>query len=516
MLSLIGYQSLTLIYESANSEVYRGIRQSDNRPVILKLLKQNYVTSSKLTRYRQEFEILSSLDVEGVIKAYSLETHKRNLIIILEDFQAVSLKKWLENKRFSLKEFLNIALLIVISLGLIHDHNIIHKDLNPSNIVFNPTTGELKIIDFGIATALSQENLTLKNISNLEGTLAYISPEQTGRMNCSLDYRTDFYSLGVTFYEILTGTLPFITQDSLELIHCHLAKQPLSPHEIDSNIPQVLSSLIMKLMAKTAAERYQSSYGIRADLEECLRQLTFSGNIHDFPLATQDIINKFQIPQKLYGRDAEVAHLLASFERVANPTSQGSFEGGREEGAGESPSGSELMLIDGYSGVGKTALVREIYKPLSEKQGYFISGKFDQLQRNIPYSAIVSAFSELIQQLLSESKTRLEQWRQKLLDVLGINAQVVIDVIPELELIIGKQPETAILGAIEAQNRFKLVFQRFITAFCAEEHPLVIFLDDLQWADSASLKFIELILSQQNTQYLLLIGAYRNNEVSNC
>lgn len=504
MLSLIGYQSLNLIYESANSEVYRGLRQSDNRPVILKLLKQSYVTPPKLTRYKQEFTILSSLDAEGVIKAYSFKCYQRTAIIILEDFAASSLKKWLGEKRFSLEEFLNLALLIVSSLESIHDHNIIHKDINPSNIVFNSNTGELKIIDFGIATALSQENPTLKNINTLEGTLAYISPEQTGRMNCSLDYRTDFYSLGVTFYELLTGKLPFITQDPLELIHCHLAKQPLSPHEIDSNISPLLSDLVMKLMAKTAGERYQSSYGIRADLEECLRQLTFSGQIQNFPLATQDIINKLQIPQKLYGRDQEVAHLLASFERVTNPSSQGLEKAG----------GSEFILIDGYSGVGKTALVREIYKPLSEKQGYFISGKFDQLQRNIPYSAIMSAFSELIQQLLSESKTQLEQWRHKLLEVLGINAQVVIDVIPELELIIGQQPETAILGSVESQNRFNLVFQSFITAFCTAEHPLVIFLDDLQWADSASLKFIELILSQQNIQYLLLIGSYRSNEVN--
>ena len=285
MLSLIGYQNLTLIYESANSEVYRGTRQSNNRPIILKMLKQKYLTSSKLIRYKQEFQILSSLDVEGVIKAYSFESYQRTAIIVLEDFAASSLKKWLGEKRFSLEEFLNLALLIVISLGSIHDRDIIHKDLNPSNIVFNPTTRELKIIDFGIATALSQENLTLKNINTLEGTLAYISPEQTGRMNCSLDYRTDFYSLGVTFYELLTGRLPFITKDPLELIHCHLAKQPLSPHEVDSNIPQVLSTLVMKLMAKTAEERYQSSYGIRADLEECLRQLTFSGNIQNFPLA---------------------------------------------------------------------------------------------------------------------------------------------------------------------------------------------------------------------------------------
>jgi predicted ATPase len=387
-------------------------------------------------------------------------------------------------------------------LGAIHTLNVIHKDINPIQYRFNPETETLKIIDFGISTVLTRENPTLKNPNVLEGTLAYISPEQTGRMNRSLDYRTDFYSLGITFYELLTGQLPFETTDVLELVHCHIAKQPVPPHQLLPEIPKVVADIVMKLMAKTAEERYQSAWGVKADLEECLAQLQENGNVTDFPLASSDISDKFQIPQKLYGREAEVETLLTAFERV-----------GREN-VGTEKSKIEMMLVAGYSGIGKSALVAEIHKPITEKRGYFISGKFDQFQRNIPYSAIVSAFKGLVPQLLSESEAQLAKWREKLLAAFGVSGQVIIDVIPEVELIVGKQTPVPELAPTESQNRFNLVFSQFIRAFCTKEHPLVIFLDDLQWADSATLKLIELMMTDNETQYLFLIGAYRDNEVS--
>ncbi|MGK7925128.1 MAG: AAA family ATPase [Spirulina sp.] len=322
-------------------------------------------------------------------------------------------------------------------------------------------------------------------------------------MNRSLDYRTDFYSLGVTFYELLTGQLPFPTADAMELVHCQIAKQPVPPCKLvgrhgDEFLPTIVSDIVMKLMAKTAESRYQSAWGLKADLEECIGQWETTGTIEDFPLGSQDISDKFQIPQKLYGREQEIATLLAAFERVA----------AREQ------SKIEMMLVAGYSGIGKSALVQEFYKPITEKRGYFISGKFDQFQRNIPYSAIVAAFQGLVRQLLTESSTQLNQWREKLLAALGPNGQVIIDVISEVELIIGKQSAVPSLGPIESQNRFNLVFGNFIRVFCAPEHPLVIFLDDLQWVDSATLKLIELIMTDNDTQYLFLIGAYRDNEVS--
>ncbi|GAB4178509.1 MAG: AAA family ATPase [Coleofasciculaceae cyanobacterium] len=516
MITLPGYQIFAQIYESVNSLVYRGKREQDNKTVILKVLKEDYPTLQELTRYKQEYEIIRNLNTDGVVKAYGLAPYQRTLVIILEDFGGESLKKWLNylvgrQIKVSLPEFLNIAIKTSEILGHIHSSNIIHKDINPTNIIFNPETGILKIIDFGISTVLSRENPTLKHPNVLEGTLAYMSPEQTGRMNRTLDYRTDFYSLGVTFYELLTERLPFETTDALELVHCHIAKVPTPAHQLNPEIPKAVSDIVMKLMAKTAEERYQSAWGIKADLEECLNQFQTKGEISEFPLGSQDISDKFQIPQKLYGREAEVEALLAAFDRVAAQTD---FDRDARINADNPKSKIEMMLIAGYSGIGKSSLVAEIHKPNTRLHGYFISGKFDQFQRNIPYSAIVNAFKGLVRQLLSESEVQLTQWREKLLAAFGANGQVIIDVIPEVELIVGKQSPVLELGPTESQNRFNLVFAQFIRAFCTKEHPLVIFLDDLQWADSATLKLIELMMTDNETEYLFLIGAYRDNEVN--
>ena len=531
MISLSDYQISAQIHRSANSLVYRGSRKPDNLPVILKVLRQNYPTPTQLTCYKQEYQITHNLDFEGVVKAYSLENYQNTLVIIFEDFGGESLRILQEQQQFTLQEFLQIAIAITNALGNIHTAKIIHKDINPANIVYNPHTKQLKIIDFGISTQLNQENTTLKNPNLLEGTLAYISPEQTGRMNRPLDYRSDFYSLGVTFYELLTGQLPFQTQDSLELIHCHLAKQPVPleqfriqhgdwtirgnlrfPHRQNSEfkIPKVISDIVMKLMAKTAEERYQSAWGIKADLEECLQQLEITGKIASFTLATQDLTSRFRIPQKLYGREKEVASLLEAFGRV----SEAEIIKGESAARKNFSSQVEVMLVSGYSGIGKSALVKEIYKPITQKKGYFIAGKFDQYQRDIPYYAIIRAFRELVGQLLTESEAQLKQWQDKLQAALGVNGQVIIDVIPEVELIIGKQPAIPELQPTEARNRFNLVFQNFIQVFTQPEHPLVLFLDDLQWADLASLKLMQLLVNAPDVNSLLLIGAYRDNEVS--
>jgi predicted ATPase/signal transduction histidine kinase/CheY-like chemotaxis protein/tRNA A-37 threonylcarbamoyl transferase component Bud32 len=493
MLTFPGVRVTAKIYESANSLVYRALRDSDSQPVILKILKENYPTPQELSRYRTEYQITKSLNLTGCIKAYDLQPYQNTLVMFVEDFGGESLKIWMKQKQFSLQEFLGIAIATAESLGFLHAANIIHKDINPSNIVFNPDNGQLKLIDFGISTKFTRENPTLKNPNVLEGTLAYMSPEQTGRMNRSLDYRTDFYSLGATFYKLLTGQLPFNSREPLELVHFHLAKQPLPPSKINPAIPSILSDIILKLMAKNAEERYQSAWGIKADLEKCLNQLINHQIISNFELASQDFSEKFKISQKLYGREKEIATILSAFEGVNQV--------------------SKLVVIAGYSGTGKTALVQELYKPITEKRGYFIKGKFDQYQRNIPYSAILTALRELIKQLLTENDEKLKNWREKLLQALGINAQVIIDIIPELELILGKQSPISELGLTESQNRFNLAFQNFIKVFTKPEHPLTLFLDDLQWADVASLKLMQILISACSPG-LFLITAYRDNEVS--
>ncbi|MBD1805629.1 AAA family ATPase [Microcoleus sp. FACHB-SPT15] len=499
MISLPDITIVSQIYESANSLVYRGILNRNQQPLILKLLKEDYPATAELYRYQQEYEIIRRLNLKETIKAYELRKYHNTQVMLLEDVGGESLKILIEERSFSLPEFLHLAIKIADALGKVHQKNVIHKDINPSNIVLNPQTRQLKLIDFGLSTLLPQENPSLKSPNVLEGTLAYMSPEQTGRMNRPLDYRSDFYSLGVTFYELLTNQLPFESVDALELVHCHIAKQPIYPHEINPEIPLTVSDIVMKLMAKTPEERYQSARGINADLETCLTQYK-NGAIQRFTLGCQDTSPQLRIPQKLYAREPQIESLLTAFER----TSLGQ---------------TELMLISGYSGIGKSALVQELYKLIPQKRGYFIKGKFDQFHRDIPYQALVAALQELVRQLLTEPELQLQQWRERIGHALGANGQIIIDIIPDVELIIGKQKTIPELPSTEAKNRFNLVFQNFIQVFCKQEHlltkaPVVLFLDDLQWADTATLQLLQLIMTHANTHYLFLIGAYRDNEVS--
>ncbi|MFB2936239.1 AAA family ATPase [Aerosakkonemataceae cyanobacterium BLCC-F154] len=494
-ITLPGYEIIESIHEGWNTVIYRAKYLATANPVIIKTLKAEYPTLEDISRLRHEYKILQPLNLEEVIKPIALENYQNGLALILEDFGQPSLKGFITHNSVNITEFLQIAIQVVAALEKLHQNKIVHKDIKPHNILVSSQLKEIKIIDFSIATRLTRENAAYSSLNLLEGTLAYISPEQTGRMNRYIDYRTDFYSLGVTLYEILTGQLPFVTEDPMELVHCHIAKQPIAPHQLKPEIPLTVSSIIMKLLAKNAEDRYQSAVGIKVDLEDCLTQLKTTGKIADFPPGQRDNSGQFLIPQKLYGRETEVEKLMVAFERVSSGT-------------------SEMMLVSGYSGIGKSALVNEVHKPIVGKKGYFIAGKFDQFKRNIPYAALIQAFSQLIRQLLTESPTQIATWKEKLLNALGENGQIIIDVIPQVELIIGSQPEAPQLDPTESQNRFNRVFQQFIHVFAQKSHPLVLFLDDLQWADSASLKLIQLLTTVTDSQYLLMIGAYRDNETS--
>ncbi|MDZ7964129.1 MAG: AAA family ATPase [Nostoc sp. DedSLP03] len=490
-----GYHITEELYNGSRTLVYRGYREADSLPVTIKLLKNPYPSFGELLSFRNQYAIAKNLNSPLIVQSYSLQAYQNGYALVMEDFGGISLKEWqLSQSRQSLQEFLVIAIALCNTLDLLYHERIIHKDIKPSNILINPATKQVKLIDFSIASLLPQETQTVINPNVLEGTLAYISPEQTGRMNRGIDYRTDLYSLGVTFYELLTGELPFASNDPMELVHCHIAKLPLLVYDINRQIPFVLSEIVNKLMAKNAENRYQSALGLKFDLENCLTQLQFSGKIESFEIASRDVCDRFIIPDKLYGRDMEVQTLLQAFERV-------------------SLGATEMMLVAGFSGIGKTAIVNEVHKPIVRQRGYFIKGKFDQFNRNIPLSAFVQAFRDLMEQLLSETDRQLAQWKDKILCALGENGQVLIEVIPELEQIIGKQPSAPELNGSAAQNRFNLVFVKFIAAFATLEHPLVIFFDDLQWADSASLSLMQVLMSQSEVDSLLTIGAYRDNEV---
>ncbi|MEG4203043.1 AAA family ATPase [Microcoleus sp. Pol7_A1] len=515
MLKFSKYQINITLHEGVETIIYRGQTPTDGPTAILKVLKAEYPTLEAITRLKHEYQIRQNLDSEQIVKAISLETFDHRLGIVLEDFGGESLAKLLEKETLSLQANLNILIQIVKALQYLHFHHIIHKDIKPSNIIINSQTKQVKITDFGIATKLNKENPQFNNPNSVEGTLAYMSPEQTGRMNRTLDYRTDFYSLGITLYEMLTGKLPFPSNDPLEIVYSHIAVQPIYPHQINSEIPVAISEIVMKLMAKNAEDRYQSAAGLLADLENCLHQLETTGQIADFIPGRLDILSQLLIPQKLYGRENQVNELLAAFERVRAGLANKLLAKPATLEQNSPPSGSsELMLVSGYSGIGKSAVVNEVSKPITRSKGYFISGKFDQLKRNIPYASLIQAFNSLLRQLLTESTLSLEIWRTKILTALGTDGQVIADVIPKVELIIGKQPEVPELAPVESQNRFNRVFKEFIRVFAQKEHPLVIFLDDLQWADSATLKLMQILITDPDQEYLLLIGAYRDNEVS--
>jgi predicted ATPase/signal transduction histidine kinase len=516
-ITLAGYQTENLIYNGSRTLVYRGIKRDEGKAVVLKKPRHQYPTFNEILQLRHQYALTKNLAIPSIVKPLALEKDGSSYVLVMEDVGGVSLSEYYRERHLSLEEFFPVAIALTKILAELYQNRVIHKDIKPSNILINPDTLEIFLIDFSIASLLPRETQQLTNPNVLEGTLAYISPEQTGRTNRGIDYRSDFYALGVTFYQLLAGQLPFSSDDPMELVHCHIAKKPTPPHAVKREIPEMLSAIIIKLMAKTPEERYQSAAGIERDLTECWQQWQQTGEIKHFELGQKDRSDRFIIPEKLYGRETEVRALLDAFNRIANPShtphTPHAPHTSHTSHTSHTPHTPQMMLVAGFSGIGKTAVVSEVHKPIVEKRGYFIQGKFDQFMRDIPFSAFAEALGDLIEQLLGESEERLQQWKAEILAALGEQCQVIIDVIPVLETIVGPQPAVAQLSGGEAQNRFNRLFGRFIKVFTTKEHPLVIFLDDLQWADSASLKLIQLLTSQSETGYLLLVGAYRDNEV---
>ncbi len=489
-----GFEAETKIHIGSDVEIYRGRSTADGQPVIIKYIPVSDELSHSIINIKNEYEIINYLDSNAISRIFRFQREQKGFVLVLEDIGGVSLKDYIQIKPFNLETYLKICIRLADILSEIHKKKVIHKDIKSDNIIFNEESSECRFIDFGISTRLSKEETSASPLGILEGSLQYISPEQTGRMNRALDYRTDFYSLGVTFYELFTGKLPFESEDPLELIHYHLAKNPASPAEINSNIPEQISKIILKLMEKTAEDRYQTAFGLKYDLEKCLEQLQKNSAVFSFALGEKDISDEFRIPQKLYGRDKDIENLLNEFKTVLH--------------SGQ----TSAILIGGYSGAGKSSLIREINKPITEFKGYFLTGKYDQYNRNMPFSAIIQIFSSMVKIILADTPEEIAKWKIRIQSAVGKNGKVVTDVIPELEFIIGQQPELPELGPAEEANRFNLVFQKFVSVLASKERPIAIFLDDLQWADSASLGFIKILLTEPTVKSIFLIFAYRDNE----
>ncbi|WP_437618984.1 AAA family ATPase [Sorangium sp. So ce1151] len=488
------YVALEVIHEGADTILYRARHRQSDRPVVLKVLRRDHASPRALGRLHHEYEVARALDTPVVVKPCAIEALGDQVALVLEDFGGRSLDKLLDGP-MPLDRFFPIALRLSAALAELHRQHIIHKDIKPQNLLCNPETGEVKITDLGIACLAPRESQELVHDGLIEGTLAYMAPEQTGRMNRWIDERTDLYSLGVTFYEMLTGALPFHASDPVAWVYCHIAQKPQPPHALVPSIPPALSAVVLKLLAKAAEERYQSALGLRYDLDACFAQLRASGTIQAFPLGQRDISDRFQVPQRLYGREREVEALLAVFDRVA---AQGR---------------PELALVSGYSGIGKSSLVAELHRPVARARGFFLRGKFDELKRDTPYHAFLQAFRGLVQEILCVSEEELERWRQRLRDALGPSGGLLADVLPELALLLGPQPPAPELPAAEARHRFHATLRRFVAACVQKEHPMVLFLDDLQWADAGSLQLLEQLITHAEADHLLLVGAYRDNEI---
>ena len=446
------YALLETIYQGSRTKVYRAVEEATQRPVVIKTLSQAYPTFDELVQFRNQYNITKNLSIPGIVKPLKLESLGNGYALVMEDLGCLSLQIYYEQNSLELTDILVLTIQLTESLHQLHQAGIIHKDIKPANILIQPESKEIKLIDFSIASLLPKETQAIESPKGLEGTLAYLAPEQTGRMNRAIDYRADFYALGATLYQLLTGQLPFTSEDPMELIHCHIAQMPPTVTQVNPEVPEMVSRIVSKLMAKNAEARYQSALGLRHDLDLCLEQLRSEGTIAEFELGQRDLSDHFNIPEKLYGREVEVQTLLTAFDRVA-------------EGS------SEMMLVAGFSGIGKTAVVNEVHKPIVRQKGYFIKGKFDQFNRNVPLSAFVQALRDLMGQLLGESDAELAQWQTKIMAALEDKGQVLIEVIPELERVIGSQPPVPDLSGAAAQSRFNRLLKSSLLFLLLQSIP---------------------------------------------
>ncbi len=490
MIQLPGYELGAVVFRNANTAVYRGTH--DDRAVMIKV-PVGRATNRVQERYAHAWRIGRQFKADPfVVEHLALESTATEIALITEDFGGTALDQVLSDRRLSLREALNIAISVAKALSTIHQRNIIHKDLCPGNIATCVKTGATKLLDFSISSQLSREKAALQSERLIEGTLAYLSPERTGRMNRPVDYRSDFYSFGVTLYQMLTGELPFDSADPLELVHAHIARNPVPACERDPKVPKQLSDLVGRLMAKTPEDRYRGAYGLRRDLEECQVALEEAGGVRAFALGSNDVDHRFNLPHTLYGRQAEIERLERAVDGSAGDRS--------------------VFLIGGVPGIGKSALVQEVHKPLAARHGAYCAGKFDQFRRDLPYSAIRDAVADLLRQRLNDPPDEVQQLSERLREGLGENAGVITAVLPDVAALVGDVPPPPEVGPTEARFRFDRAFKAMMQALVSPERPLVVFLDDLHWADLPSLYLLGMLGADRALSGLVLIGAYRDNE----
>jgi len=495
MIDLSRYQ-FEKVLEGEEFALFRGTSNDVDLPTILLVgAVSEHPVPGTLERLEHACSLRDELDSDWAARPLALIHREGRPMLVFEDPGGEPLDLLL-GQPMEIGRFLRLAIGIAIAVGKLHQRGLIHKDIKPARILVDAASGSAWLTGFEIASRLPRERQPAEPPEMIAGTLAYMAPEQTGRMNRSIDSRSDLYSLGVTFYRMLTGVLPFTASDPMEWVHCHIARQPIAPDQLTNEIPAPLSAMVMKLLAKTADERYQTAAGVEADLRKCLLAWESFGQIEPFPVGAQDVSGRLLIPERLYGREREIDALLASFDRVVTNGT------------------SELVLVSGYSGIGKSSVVHEVHKVLVPPRGLFASGKFDQYKRDIPYATLAQAFHSLVRPLLGRSEAELGRWRDALSKALGPHGQLVTSLVPELELVIGRQPPVPELPPHEAQNRFQTVFRRFLSVFARKEHPLALFLDDLQWLDTATIELLEHLVTHSEVRYLLLIGAYRDNEVA--
>ncbi len=497
MFHVPGYETLARIYEEPGEELYRARRLNDHLPVILKVCSRSGSAYDLLNEYRRAEDMLESLNQAGVIKCYGFLYTDERPVLVLEDFGGQSLESLLATRQFSFAWLLEIAIRVCIILEHIHEAGTIHEGLSPHCILINPDSQEVKLTRLrGSADCVGAVSSLVDELPRDGRRLAYIAPEQTGRMNRSVDHRADLYALGVVLYEMFTGGLPFDADDALKLVHCHMARPVDPPDQRNRTLPGPLSAIILRLLEKNPEDRYQSSRGVRSDLEHCLREFTSHGLIPPFTLAQNDRSSRFQISEKLYGREEACRRLMRAFDRV-------------------NAGGRELVLIPGEAGIGKTSLIRELHKPITAGRGFFLSGKFDPLRREVPYTAFVAVLRKFVSQLLARPDEELSRWRMAMLDALGNQSGVLVEMVPELELVTGPPPPPLLedLEPLEAQKRFDSVCRRFGSLLGRLNQPVIVFLDDLQWADNGSLHLLELAMRDPDVTHLLVLAAYRDGEI---